>query len=115
MYSQCVMLQQRLQTRQASSYRGGGGDGKRRGGAHEHGRLALEGERPPADEGPRVTTAERSMAKQEGWDPTTPQLKGFLMKRAEDVQKVGECFCYQLYGSCPFGDTTSTYAAKGCK
>jgi hypothetical protein len=50
MYSQCVMLQQRLQTRQASSHRGGEGHGRRR---HEHGRLAVETERPQAEEDPR--------------------------------------------------------------
>jgi hypothetical protein len=50
-----------------------------------------------------------------GWDPTSRQT-GYPTIRADNVAAVqGECFCFQLYGRCPYGDTVRRAGDQGCK
>jgi hypothetical protein len=42
--------------------------------------------------------------------------KGYLTTRADAVATVqGECFCFQLYGRCPYGDTELVIKAESTR
>jgi hypothetical protein len=63
----------------------------------------------------RATKLKVGQAQRECWDPTSRQ-KGFLTTRADAVATVqGECFCFQLYGRCPYGDTVRRAGDQCCK
>jgi hypothetical protein len=142
LYSHCVQVYSRLKLVAAANgnrggNRGDGGDSQSGGRFHsarrEFGRFADERPRQASpvqrekfrfDEEPRqapnesarrATKPEMSHAQREGWDPTSRQ-KGYLSTRADTVATVqGDCFCYQLYGRCPYGDTVRGAGEQGCK
>jgi hypothetical protein len=142
MYSHCVQVFSRLKpAATANGKRGGnrgdGGDSQSGGRFNpvrrEFGRFADERPRKasPAqcekfrfDEEPRqapnenarrATKPEIGQARRAGWDPKSCQ-KGYLTTRADAVATLqGECFCFQLYGRCPYGDTVRRAGDQGCK
>jgi hypothetical protein len=78
-------------------------------------RFDEEPRQAPNENARRATKPEISQAQREGWDPTSCQ-KGYQTTRADTVgTQQGECFCYQLYGRCPYGDTVRGAGEQGCK
>jgi hypothetical protein len=93
-----------------------GGGGSHHGGGHDQGRMALVPETEhlrPLEKAARATKGERAMALEDGWDP---REQGYFTQRADGFEHAsGNCFTFDAYGRCPFGDTISGANPKGCK